>query len=359
MEASMQLVEAIGAYFTTPLRPENAHEHRIATEIVRKLLHDASLEIRRRVAEKLAWQPAAPLELVVELSHDDAAVARPLLIESAALSDAELIEVAHQRSIRHRLAIALRREVSSEVCRVLLAIGENEVACALLENPGARIPRDCFEELVDRSRTAEQLHEPLVQRRDLPVDLAARLLGWVSTALCREIVKNFAIDPATVDAALNETIAAIKSEFDQSGAPGSDRRIAAALSSRRVDDPGNLLTLLRSGDIGLFEAMFAQMTMLPTAVARRVVYEPGGRPLAVACRALGAQKFQFAGMFLLLRQARPGDRALEPSELQSALSFFDGLDAVGAARVLEQLRNPLNRPAASTDRGHRQQASRG
>ena len=350
----MQLVEVIGTYFTTPLRPENAAEHRIATEIVRKLLHDASVEIRRRVAEKLAWQPAAPLDLVVALAHDDAAIARPLLIESAALSDAELIEVAHHRSIRHRLAIAMRREVSDEVCRALLTIGENEVACALLENPGARIPRDWFEKLVERSRVAEQLHEPLVQRRDLPPDLAARLLGWVCEALRREIVKNFAIDPASVDSALRDTMAAMKAEIDSESAPGSDRRIAAGINSRRVDDPGNLLALIRSGDIGLFEAMFAQMTMLSSTVARRVIYEPGGRPLAVACRALGAQKFQFAGIFLLVRQARPGDRPLDPTELQTALSFFDGLDSVGAARVLEQLRNPLPRAAAIATRNARQ-----
>jgi uncharacterized protein (DUF2336 family) len=349
----MQLVEIVGTYFTTPLRPENAREHRIATEILRKLLRDASLEVRRRVAERLAWQPAAPLELVIELSHDDAAVARPLLIESAALSDAELIEVVHQRSIRHRLAISMRREVSGEVCRTLLAIGENEVACALLENPGARIPRECLEDLVERSRTTEQFHEPLVQRRDLPPDLAARLLGWVSDALRQEIIRNFAIDPAVLDPALRAAVNALKEEPSAQDAPGSHNRIAAGLHSRRIGDPGNLLVLLRSGDIGLFEAMFAQMTMLPTTVARRVIYEAGGRPLAVACRALGAQKSQFAGIFLLVRQARDDGRPVEPTELQAALTFFDGLDTASAARVLEELRNPPARPSAATARATR------
>jgi uncharacterized protein (DUF2336 family) len=349
----MSLIEIVGSYFSTPLRPENAKEHRLATEIVRKLLDDATIEVRRRVAEKLAWQPGAPLDLIVQLVHDDAAVARPLLIESAALGDTELLEVVHQRSIRHRLAIAMRREVSGEICRRLLEIGENEVACALLENPGAQIPRDCLETLVESSRTAERFHEPLVRRRDLPPELAARLLGWVCESLRQEIVQEFAIDPALLEPALRSAVQSMIREPVADDAPGSDKRVAGAFQSRRVGDPGNLLVLLRSGQIGLFEAMFAQMAMLPTPVARRVIYESGGRPLAVACRALGAQKSQFAGIFLMVQQGRRDGDGVDPVDLQRVLTFFDGLETAEAARVLEQLRNPQVKLGAAAPRAAR------
>lgn len=335
----MHLVEVIGNFFATPLRPENAQEHRIATRIVRDLLREASIEVRRRVAEKLAWQPGAPLELIIELAHDDDSVARPLLIESAALGDTELLEVAQQRSIRHRLAIAMRREVSEAICRMLIESGEGEVAAALLENPGARIPEDCLENLVERSREEDRLHEPLVHRRDLPPALAARLVAWVSDALRRDILRHFPVAPEMVDAAIRDVVVALKREMEEQ-VPGSASRIAEAVTAHRADDPGNLLALLRSGNVALFEAMFAQMTDLPAQVARRVIYETGGRPLAVACRAIGAQKVQYAGILLLVRQARPGDQAIEPTELQSAMAFFDNVDRTEALRILQELRAP-------------------
>jgi hypothetical protein len=99
--------------------------------------------------------------------------------------------------------------------------------------------------------------------------------------------------------------------------------------------------------------MFAQMAMLPTPVARRVIYESGGRPLAVACRALGAQKSQFAGIFLLVQQARPHGDGVDPVELQRILTFFDGLETAEAARVLEQLRNPQAKLGAAAPRAVR------
>jgi uncharacterized protein (DUF2336 family) len=338
----MHLVEVIGNYFATPLRPENAQEHRLATRIVRDLLREASLEVRRRVAEKLAWQPGAPMELIVELAHDEDQVARPLLIESAALGDAELLEIAQQRSMRHRLAIAMRREVSEAICRTLIDLGDLDVASALLENPGARIPRDCLDGLVERSREEERLHEPLVHRRDLPPVLAARLIGWVSDALRRDILRHFPIAPEMVDDAIRDVVLALKREM-QAPQPASFAQIAEAVAAQRGDDPGSLLALLRSGNVALFEAMFAQMTDLPTHVARRVIYETGGRPLAVACRAIGAQKVQYAGILLLVRQARPGEQAIEPSEMQASMAFFDSVDHGEAMRILQELRAPGGR----------------
>ena len=316
----------------------NESDRRIVTQVALEIVRDADLAMRHRVAQSLAARPEAPLELVLRLVHDDAGVARPLLLESPILRDTDLIEVAQQRTFRHRLAIAMRRDISADVCRALVLAGEDEVARVLLENQSARIPYDSMQNLVARASRCERLHEPLVARWDLDPGLAARLLAFVSEGLRREILRSFAIDPALVDATIRKTLLAMQRE-ERNAPPSSVRRMADSLAARG-DEVGTLLALLRSGEICLFEALFMRLTGLSPCVARRVLYEPGGRALAVACCSIGMEKWHFATIFLHARQARPDDKQVDPAELRGAIDFFESTGREAAEAVMSELRNP-------------------
>jgi len=316
----------------------NESDKRIVTQVALDIVRDADMALRRRVAETLAARTDAPLELVLRLVHDDATIARPLLRDSPVLRDADLIEVAQHRTFRHRIAIAMRRDVSEDVCRVLVSAGEDEVARILLENQSARIPYDSMQHLVARASRSERLHEPLVARWDLDPGLAARLLAFVSEGLRREILRSFAIEPALVDAAIRKSLAALQRE-ERNAPPSSIRRMAESLACRG-DEVGTLLALLRSGEVCLFEALFMRLTGLAPCVARRVLYEAGGRALAVACASIGMEKWHFATIFLLVRQARPGDKQVDPAELRAAIDFFESTGRESAEAVMSELRNP-------------------
>ncbi len=346
--ARSRIVDSLGAFVVDPEHSQSATELGLATDILRQLLRDAEMAVRRKLAERLASEPNAPLELVILLASDDAEVARPVLLESLALRDADLIEVVQQRTLQHRLTIAMRRQVSEDLCAALVDRGELDVARTLLENPGAKIARDSYEKLVERSRHDVPLQEPLVRRPDLDPMLASRMCAWVSVELRRYIVRNFDVDPALVDQAIRDSLAAVAADqSDRRTAGNGAHRIAAALAQPRGDDPSVLLDLLRAGEVWLFEAMFARITGLKTVIARRAIYEPGGKALAIACRASEIEKPIFAAIFLLARQARPGDKSVDPKELPTALSFFDTLDALTARRTLEGLRAAGERRAAS------------
>ncbi|MFM8989962.1 MAG: DUF2336 domain-containing protein, partial [Alphaproteobacteria bacterium] len=219
----MEPATLLDMLLSRPQAFRNEADRRIVTQVALDIVRDADLLLRRRVAESLASRAEAPLELVLRLVHDEAAVARPLLRESPVLRDTDLIEVAQQRTCRHRLAIAMRRDVSEEVCRVLVAAGEDEVARVLLENQSARIPYDSMQNLVARASRCERLHEPLVARWDLDPGLAARLLAFVSEGLRREILRSFAIDPALVDATIRKTLLAMQRE-ERNAPPSAVRR---------------------------------------------------------------------------------------------------------------------------------------
>ena len=336
----MQLLEIVGTYFATARRPDNPGEYQIAIDIARRLLFDADADARRRVAEILARQPGAPIELVDVLAHDDPAIARPLLAASSVIGDGELLEIATRRSVEHRLAIATRSHVSEALCHALLSTDEDTVACTLLDNPGARISRQCLERCVERSREVAALQPALARRRDLDADLVARLLTFIPDTLRCDIraPQALATDSTTASAHEPPAPGCGTGEPGDSDAPTAKTRIAAALAARRIGDPSSLVTLLRAGNRLVFEAAFAELTSLPPEVARRVIHESGNRPLAVACKAAGVHRSHFVGLLALLRQGGQGGRQIPPAELEDAARFFDAIDREAAEQTLARWR---------------------
>src|SRR3546814_14976850 len=84
-------------------------------EILEKPVPDVEAPIRKRLADRLSRNPAAPRALIVALANDEFDVAQPVLLRSTLLSDEELISIIHHRSRQHQIAIARRRDLSEAV----------------------------------------------------------------------------------------------------------------------------------------------------------------------------------------------------------------------------------------------------
>jgi uncharacterized protein (DUF2336 family) len=337
--ARARLVAGIGDLIFDEAEPASDREKELATDILRYLVREAETAVRRALADRLARESKAPRDLIVALAHDEITVARPVLLESTLLADADLIEVIHQRTLQHQLAITMRQQISETVSAALVSTGNAEVMRSLVDNPKARIARRTYEILVEQSRAVDTLQAPLVRRKDLDSDLAGRMYGWVSAALRKQIVLNFDVDPKLLDQALADSLRNVQREHV---------RTQAGDSMPAVDDPGLLLQLLRAGEIAMFEALLARKTGLRLLVARRAFYEPGGRPLAIACKAIGVEKAHFAAIFLLARQARPGDKIVDPGELNTILAYYDGLAVDTAKRTVEEWRDGVFSPGPRT-----------
>ncbi|HLU47837.1 MAG TPA: DUF2336 domain-containing protein, partial [Planctomycetota bacterium] len=174
-------------------------ERTLMTEILRRLIHEVEMEVRKALAQRLAREPSAPHELIVLLANDRIEVAHPILLHSEVLSDEDLVEIIHHRTLEHQLAIAMRREVSERVADALVERGDVGVVKALLENPQARLSEAALAYLVEESKRVDTYQNPLLHRPELSPELALRMYGWVSTALRRFIVERFRIDPRTLD----------------------------------------------------------------------------------------------------------------------------------------------------------------
>ncbi|MEM6491025.1 MAG: hypothetical protein AAF684_03875, partial [Pseudomonadota bacterium] len=98
------LSEMIGALYVEHGETLSEDELEITADVLRSLIRDVELPVRRALAEKLAQAPNAPRELVVFLANDAIEVAYPVLMRSTVLDEGDLIEIARLRTMQHRLA---------------------------------------------------------------------------------------------------------------------------------------------------------------------------------------------------------------------------------------------------------------
>lgn len=339
-DSRKQLVSVIGDLFFDEDAVLTDAERAIMSDILRQLIHDVELTVRKHLAIRLSDEPQAPHELVLALANDEAEVAHSILLSSDVLRDPDLIEIIRQRTLSHQLAVAMRREVSADVCAALVATEDVNVITRMLENPNAQIAQATMEYLVEQSQRVDAFQNPLVHRSDLPKELAERMYWWVSAALREYIVQNFDIDPTELDETMGQIVELVSTEFS-----GSQKSATEALADNILqygdETPDVLVRLLRQGEISLFEEVLGKMTQLRGNLVRRLIYEPGGEGLGIACRALDIDKAVFGSIFVLSRKARPGTLQIANGETTRALDFYEDIDPEAAALILDRWRrNP-------------------
>jgi uncharacterized protein (DUF2336 family) len=346
-----RLVQVVGDLFFEESGTINERERRLMTEILQQLIHDVEQSVRKALADRLAEEKDAPRELVTILANDEIDVANKILRNSAVLQDLELIEIIQHRTFEHQLTIAMRNNVSEAVSDALVETGNVKVIQTLIENSSAVISENTMEYLVNESKTREPYQKSLLDRPDFSPHLAKRMYWWVSAALRKHIVEEYKIDPTELDQKIESTIkdllgeprddiedeeAFSEGEIIDTQTVARATRLARKLADTNAITPALLLQTLRKGEVRMFEGMFAQVTGLRTNLVRRLIYEPGGEGLAIACKAIDMNKPDFGSLFLLSRAARPGDKTVDPTEVARVMKFYDRVRADTARKVLDR-----------------------
>jgi uncharacterized protein (DUF2336 family) len=341
-----RLVQVVGDLFFEEKSVTNERERALMTQILQQLIHDVEQSVRKALADRLAVEKDAPSELVRILANDEIDVAHKILRSSEVLQDLELIEIIQHRTFEHQLTIAMRNDVSEAVSDALVETGNSKVIQTLIENETATISENTMEYLVNESKTREPYQKSLLDRPDFSPHLAKRMYWWVSAALRKHIVEEYKIDPTELDQKIESTIKDLLGEpqeraNEEVGSEGeiidtSSMDLARKLAETHAITPQLLLQTLRKGEVRMFEGMFAQLTGLRTNLIRRLVYEPGGEGLAIACKSAEMTKPDFGSLFLLSRAARPGDKTVDPNEVARVMKFFDRLRLDTAKKVVDR-----------------------
>lgn len=334
------LVATIGDLFFSQHDVLSDRERSLMTEILRQLIHDVEVSVRRALAERLAAQPLAPHELVIALANDEIEVAHPLLVNSDVLQDLELIEIIRNRTLEHQLAIGIRKSVSEEVADALIATDSVDVIKTLLENHNAKISQRTMEYLVEQSQRVDTYQNPLLRRPDLDTTLAKRMYWWVSAALRTYILDRYEIDPAELDETMESTVKALTENGDSHRPKAVE--LADELAERQEITPALILKTLREGEVALFAALFGKFTGIRLQLVQRMLFEPGGEGLAIACKGSGIDKSTFASIYVLTRKARGRDTVNHLADMAGILGLYDRIKDDAAGMLLKKWQRDPN-----------------
>jgi len=194
-----------------------------------------------------------------------------------------------------------------------------------------------MEYLVAESKHVDSFQNPLVSREDLPANLARKMYWWVSAAVRQHIVENFRVDPTEIDNSIEDVV----ENQIETDATSSDKPSKAARAAREIDKQGKLteeflVNLLKDGEVSLFEASFARATEMPIKLVRRMLYEPGGEGLAMACKAGGFSAEMFTSLYRLTRNASTGQEPIDEREMVRLTDFYDCMRAASVQALVKR-----------------------
>ena len=335
-DARSRLVENITDLFLSDDGRLSEHERALMSDILGKLIGQVETDIRKELANSLVSSGVDLPDIAKLLASDDIEIARPILERSALLKDPDLIEIIRMRTDEHRMAIAMREEVSEPVSNALVEYGGEDVIEALLNNHDTQLSKRAMEYLVSESRRVDRFQEPLLGRSDLPGDLAYKMYWWVSAALRKRILTEFEVDPVVFEQAVRRAASTIMVEQGEE----QSSYIRAQKLVRRMAENGELtvqflLNSLRQQRVAVFVAGMAQLGGVNFKTAWRIFSDKGGESFAVLSKAVGVDRNQFTSIYLLVVQAREGGTAKSPGVLKDILKLFDDTSEANAKGALQ------------------------
>jgi uncharacterized protein (DUF2336 family) len=219
-------------------------------ELACRLLDGADVATRALIAERLSAYPATPVAVAAKLARDEISVAKPVLLRSSVLSEAELHAILDFRGPAHAAVIAERAGLPKSIAQRLRRAG---LLKAAEEQPKRSSPT---------APTTDPALTLTLARRFLVTDSGERLTILAAIACC---------PPVGAEARLNRIDRAFHGKLE-----------AAALRHRSAE----------------FVSLVRDHTGMPRDIAGRVVAESSGEPLAAFCRAL-EMPFSIASRILL------------------------------------------------------------
>lgn len=306
----------------------------LVTEILRNLHDDIETDLRAKLARRLATNADVPRDVIVLLANDRIEVAYAILLGSSVLSNADLVEIVRHRTMRHRLAVAMRPQIGAAVSEALTETGNEDVLIALLDNHTAEISPELLSHLVDESRRQQALQAPLVSRPDLEQGLARRLYDWVGEALKTQIAQRYNLDRRVLDEALDGVVESALAADGMARENDPTTKVVDELSAAGSLTGPFLVNALKRGEVLLFEIGLARLAQVPLPGIRRVLYELDGEALGFACLVAGLEREDFITLHQLTRRARGQRIATDGAAANGLRAFYDATTATDAARHL-------------------------
>jgi uncharacterized protein (DUF2336 family) len=317
-EARQALFEQMVALLLDPNAALGAAERRAMAALASDLLRFAGHEARAETALRLAEADDPPIELLTQLALDEIEIARPLL-DGGKISEETLALVAEKGSEAHRCAIAGRAHLTRDVSARIADKDEIASAQILAANQTAQISETTLNRLASLSEKSESLANALVLRKDLSPVVAHRMFWWLTDAARRHVIEKHSVDLNDLERVLAE---AGRNGIIKVPDHMAVKRLVDNISLQSKMPISGLIEVMRQGSVERFTWALCERLSIEFATGKRIVCDPGGQALAMACKVLGAEKSQFINMFLVLDYKR-SQKARPVSDLSGISTIFD------------------------------------
>lgn len=256
------------------------NEITLAHEIVRILARDVEGQVRASLSYSLRHARFLPRDVAMKLADDIELVALPMLADSLALSDDDLIEIIRHGSARKQETIAGRPGLREAVCDALIVHAAEPAIVILLDNRSAAIAELSLDRAITRFAGSDRVKRAMVHREALPITVAERLVALVSQELREHLVRTHAL---SAQAASDIVTTAREHAISRMSAGASDdalRRMVTQMQHNGRLTATLMLRALCTGDIGFFEAALAVKGDVPLDNAQLLIHERSGQGFA-------------------------------------------------------------------------------
>lgn len=296
-----ELLREVTDFFFETSGARNDRESALFDDVLKLVAAEMQDSVLVELAERFADADDAPIGLMRDLANHAFEVAAPVLRRSKALDEQTLVHIVNYKSQQHIKAVAQREEVSEALSDVIVEFGDDHALDALLRNEGAAVSRTSMEAAVDRARRNALLHEGVVTRRDLPLDLLNEMYFVVETRLREQIMqRNASVDPATLDAALakarerlKRTVGDLSAEAKNAMTFIQSKKAAGELNARM------LVSLYREAKQAHFLYGLAEITNVDQETIAGMLERQDVDALAMLCRAAQIERPLFVTLAVL------------------------------------------------------------
>jgi len=251
-------------------------ERKIAEDIFRVMLKDASVRVRHALAESLKENPDVPHDVATSLAKDVDEVALPVVEFSSVLTDQDLIEIVRTKGASVQKAVAGRKDVSEDVADALADTGNEEVVATLVGNETAQIAEKTYDKVLEKYADSDAVKTPMALRGELPIGVAERLVAMVSEKIRDHIMTHHEVSPGmAADLLLESREKATVSLLEGGQKSATVQELVDQLAEHGRLTPTLMLRALCMGDTTFFEVALAKKVGIPVSNAYQLVHDKG------------------------------------------------------------------------------------
>jgi uncharacterized protein (DUF2336 family) len=335
------LLKRLADVVSLPSSRVNTFERSVTADLLVEILRDAEFEERARVSRRISTLAEIPNCLVRLILRDELDIATPLLTESTALSDADLIDCVRNATGAHRRLIAQRRWVSDVVAEALVEVGETLVIEALLRNEQARLSPLAVEMIVAMTQHQAQLVPMLLRRTELRPNHAYVLFWWADADARRVILQRFAVSREVLQEACGDVFPMAAAE----GWQDELTRKALQFVERRQRNRGAVekspFTSLEEAVVVAEEGLtrevaeeIAHLAGVKPMTGAKIMTDPGGEGLAVLCKATGLPRTALRSLWRAMRRPETTEDGELAPALARVINIYDMIAVDRAQTVL-------------------------